>query len=377
MRRHKKKLITLAVIIITATYLFWPGLKPDHNGPLHLHLSHAASFGEDAGKGNVVGIEPVIEPLDYATPERFKAKIAGYLNEAQEKGWLNANTIVLLPEHLATWLVATDMGARVYSADGSALPLMRILASEPVEALKSLFIFDDADPWAAALFRARADILSENIDHVFGGLAKEYGVTLIAGSAALMTAGIYDEGLSYGHGPIFNASFVFGPDGLPIEDAVRKSHPIPSEQGFIKSFPAKTQPVFTSDDLEYAVLICADSWFDDMYPPAAELILVPAFLTGATWDTPWAGYVGDEPAGDDWRADIGNITEGEAWVRYSLPAKAKAHGVANGMTVFLKGSLWGVRGDGRALILQDGTLHIGEAGPSEAAIYNLWLTVAP
>ncbi len=377
MKRLGKTAFLLAVAFAAASFVFWPGFRPNLDHPPILHLTHSESFGENTGAGNVVGIEPVMEPLDYATPERFKAKIAGYLNEAQEKGWLNANTIVLLPEHLATWLVATDMGARVYSADDSTLPLIRILASEPVEALKSLFIFDDADPWAAALFRARADILSENIQHVFGGLAKEYGVTLIAGSAALMTAGIYDEGLSYGHGPIFNASFIFGPDGLPIEDAVRKSHPIPSEQGFIKSFPAKAQPVFTLGDLEYAVLICADSWFDDMYPPAAELILVPAFLTGATWDTPWAGYVGDEPAGDNWRADIGNITEGEAWVRYALPAKAKARGIVDGMTVFLKGSLWGARGDGRALILQDGTLHTGEAGPSEAAIYNLWLTDAP
>jgi hypothetical protein len=67
---------------------------------------------------------------------------------------------------------------------------------------------------------------------------------------------------------------------------------------------------------------------------------------------------------------------GEAWTRYALPARAKAHGVNWGMAVFLKGTLWGKRGDGRALVLEDGTLHIGTGDANGAALYNLWLKPA-
>ncbi|WP_420429277.1 hypothetical protein [Kordiimonas sp.] len=377
MMRHKKKLLTLTMLIIASGFVFWPGFKPNFVHPPTLHLTQSESFGENVGAGNVVGIEPVMEPLDYATAERFKAKISGYMDAARAKGWFTADTIVLLPEHLATWLIATDVGSRVYSAEGTTLPLLRLLASEPIEAIKSLFIFDDGDPWAAALFRSRAGVLSRNIEDVFGGLAKEYGVTLIAGSAALMTAGIYDEGLSYGHGPIFNASFVFGPDGKPLEDAVRKSHPILAERGFITPFPAKAQPVFEGAGRKFSVLICADSWFNDTFEAGnkaeSSLVLVPAFLTGAEWQAPWGGYIGDQPEHDAWIVDIGQITEGEAWIKYAMPAKAKTYGVKDGMTVFLKGDLWGERGNGRALILEHGTLHIGAAGLRDAAIYNLWL----
>lgn len=373
----RKFALVLAVAVAAASMVLWPGFKPELDHAPALHLTHTESFGENLGSGNVVGIEPVMEPLDYATADRFRNKIAGYLDAAKDQGWIAENTIVLLPEHLATWLVATDQGSRVYSEENATLPLMRLLLNHPLEVIKSLFIFDDADPWAASLFRSRAGILSRNIEQVFGGLAKEYGITLVAGSAALMTAGIYDEGLSYGHGPVFNASFVFGPNGKPIEDAVRKSHPIPAERGFTTPFPAKAQPVFEGAGRKYSVLICADSWFNDTFDTAraakSNLVLVPAFLSGTDWLAPWSGYLGDTPEDEQWKRDIGRITEGEAWMKYAMPSKARARGIHDGMTVFLKGSLWGERGNGHALILENDTLHIGAAAPDEAAIYNLWL----
>ncbi|MFC4348229.1 nitrilase-related carbon-nitrogen hydrolase [Kordiimonas lipolytica] len=377
LKRHKKKLIALAVLVAAGFYLFWPGLKPNLSEAPALHLKVTASYGTDTGSGNVVGIEPYMEPLDYATPDRFQAKIDGYLAAAKQKGWLKPGTIVLLPEHIGTWLLAAGQGNRVYDASSSSEAMLPIITHNLPQFLKNLFIFDDPDNTSAALIRTRTRASADAQLKVYGALSRKYDITLVAGSSALMTPGVYPDSLSYGHGPIFNAGFVFGPDGVPQEDAVRKVHPIPSETGFTTGSKPEFLPTFSLADYKFGVMICADSWFDDttsyMAGEGVELLLVPSFLTDTMWDAPWQGYLNDAPPGDAWKADIGKITEGEAWVKYALPAKAERHGIQWGMNVFLKGSLWDLKGSGRALILEGGTLHIGEGGDDGAALYNLWL----
>ncbi|MCJ9428907.1 carbon-nitrogen hydrolase family protein [Kordiimonas marina] len=376
--RHKKKLITLAVAAAAAFWLFWPGFSPDLSTPPSLKITASASFGSDTGGGNVVGIEPYMVPLDYATPARFKAKLAGYFDAAKTKGWFGEGTVVLLPEHLGTWLIAADSKSRVLEADDLSSAMLPLITAHPLDFLKDYFIFNDQDIVSASLFRTYAKKIADAQLSVFSALAREYHVTIVAGSAAQMTAGIYDDGLTYGHGPIFNASFVFGPDGEPIDDAVRKVHPIPSETGFITPWPQDAgQPTFPLSRHRFGVMICADSWFEGVARPlknaGADVLLVPAFLQGTTWSSPWRGYLNDSPKDKDWRTDVGRLNEGEAWVKYALPGQAATLGIQNGMTVFLKGDLWGLKGDGRALILEDGTLHVGADTKDGAALYNLWL----
>ena len=376
-RRHPKKLIFLAAVLLTAFYLFWPGLAPDLSSPPSLHMKVSASFGTDRGRGNVVGIEPYMEPLDYATPERFEAKLAGYLEIAAHEGWIGENTIVLLPEHIGTWLLASGQKSRVYDASDISSAMLPIMTHNLIGMAKNLFIFDDESQWEAALIRTRTPETAAALYKVYSNLATRFGVTLVAGSSAIMTPGVYPDTLSYGHGPIFNASFVFAPDGKPVEDAVRKVHPVPSERGFTKASKAEFLPTFTVAGRTMGVLVCADGWFEDtaayMAESGVDLLLVPSFLTGTTWDAPWQGYQGDVPQTNGWQADAGRITEGEAWIKYALPAKATQHNIRFGMNVFLKGNLWGQIGSGRALIWEDGTLYVGAGGDDGAALYNLWL----
>ncbi|WCL52828.1 nitrilase-related carbon-nitrogen hydrolase [Gimibacter soli] len=375
-----RRLLLSAAFLIAAVlaFLYWPGLPLDLDTPPELHLSVAESYGPEAGAtGNVVGIEPFMETLDYATPERFEAKLRGYLDAARSRGWLGANTIVLFPEHIGTWLIAADQKPRVLKAGSTASAMVPIIAWNLPSFLKNYYLFHDADRAAAAVFRSRAGDVAAMTGEIFGRLARDYGVHIVAGSTLLMTAGIYDDdALSYGHGPLYNASFMFGPDGKPMEDAVRKIHPIPSEVGFTAKGRPDLLPVFKAAGRTVGVLVCADSWFEDatkaVADQGADLLLVPSFLTGP-WDAPWGGYVNDTPESDAWRADVGRISEGEAWQKYALPAQATAHNIRWGMNVFLKGNIWELKGDGHALIVTDGALHTGSAGADTGAIYNLWL----
>ena len=375
--KHPKKLMALAALFVVAFALFWPGLAPNLDTPPQLYLHHSASYGSDTGGGNVVGIEPYMEPLDYATPDRFKQKLSGYLDAAQTKGWIKNNTIILLPEHLGTWLMATDQKNRVYSANNTASAMLPIILGNLSAFLKNYYIFENDDMAGASVIRAQTQQTAAAVLAVYSALAKDYHVTIVAGSQALMTPGVYPGSLSYGHGPIFNASFVFGPDGKPQNDAIRKVHPIPSETGFTQASSVEFLPVFETKGPTIGVLVCADSWFDDttkrLADQGADLLLVPSFLEGTRWDEPWQGYVNDPPPDDGWRGDIGVITEGEAWVKHALPARAKKHGIKWGMNVFLKGDLWGMKGYGHALILENGKTHVGLAREDQAALYNLWL----
>ncbi|NVJ69177.1 MAG: hypothetical protein HWE08_02410 [Alphaproteobacteria bacterium] len=377
LKRHKKKMILLAPLVVAGFYLFWPGFSPVSEAP-NLHLMHTQSFGADTGGGNVIGIEPYMEPLDYASSDRFQAKLDGYFQEAKNKGWIKDNTIVLLPEHIGTWLLAVDQGSRVYTADDPLTAMLPIITGNLVSYLKNLFIFDDADNVTAALMRTRTRASADVQLEVYSALARKYRVTLVSGSSALMTPGIYADSLSYGHGPIFNSSFLFGPDGQPQIDAIRKVHPIPSEIGFIEASDPEFLPTFeVSGDWKLGVAICADSWFDNtigyLAAEGTNLLLVPSFLTDTDWDAPWQGYLNDAPENAGWKQDIDAITEGEAWQKYALPAKAQAYGIKWGMNVFLKGTLWGMKGSGRAMILENSVLHIGKGGDNGAALYNLWL----
>lgn len=376
-KRHKKKFIALAALVVVGVYLFWPGLTPDLTAPPTLNLKVTASYGTDTGNGNVLGIEPYMEPLDYAMPDRFQAKLDGYLAEAAQRGWLKSGTIVLLPEHIGTWLMATNQGSRVYGAGTTSDAMLPIITHNLPRFLKNLFIFDDPDNTSAALIRARTRASADAQFKVYSALSQKYGITLVAGSSAIMTPGIYPDSLSYGHGPIYNAGFVFGPDGRALEDAIRKVHPIPSETGFTTASKAEFLPTFSVGGRKIGVMICADSWFNDttgyLADEGAELLLVPSFLTDTTWQTSWQGYLNDSPSEDGWKEDIDRITEGDAWIKYALPAKAESHGIRWGMNVFLKGNLWDLKGAGRALIIEDGTLHVGEGADDSAALYNLWL----
>ncbi len=345
-KRHFKKLIALVALLGAAFYLFWPGLSPDLSNPPRLYLSTIDSFGTDTGAGNVIGVEPFMEPLDYATVGRFQAKLEGYLDRARDEGWIGENTIVLLPEHIGTGLAAVDQGSRVYDTNSLSNAKLPIITHSLVDYFKNLFIFDDTDKTTAALVRARTRASADAQLAAYSSLAQKYGITLMAGSSALMTPGAYPDSLSYGHGPIFNAGFVFAPDGTAQVDAIRKVHLEPFEQGFTKQAWPDFLPVFQVGIHKLGVLIGADSHEDDttefMKNQSIDLLLVPAV------------HYSKEPGA-------------------ALPARSTEHITRWGMTVFLKGNLWGINLTGQAQILEDGTVHTAKTGENAAAIYNLWL----
>ena len=60
-----------------------------------LHLQEIIEHGRDAGRGNLLGIQPFMVTADYASGDAFHAKLAGYLDVARQRSWLGERTILV------------------------------------------------------------------------------------------------------------------------------------------------------------------------------------------------------------------------------------------------------------------------------------------
>lgn len=70
--------------------------------------------------------------------------------------------------------------------------------------------------------------------------------------------------------------------------------------------------------------------------------------------------------------DVGRLTEGQAWLKYSLPGRLRSSGANWGLTVFLRGALWDLGSDGHTIVV-DGPAVTEAKHVSGAALVNCWL----
>ena len=91
------------------------------------------------------------------------------------------------------------------------------------------------------------------------------------------------------------------------------------------------------------VLICADSWHQDLYDRLQnpDVIAVPAWIYPAeSWVKQWGGYITTPiPEGVDVK-DVNKLTECDAWHKYSVPTRMKITSAKVGILSFSNGSMW-------------------------------------
>jgi hypothetical protein len=210
---------------------------------------------------------------------------------------------------------------------------------------------------------------------VFSRLAQEYAVTLAAGSILLPMPFVENGQVCAGKGALYNTCAVFHPDGTAHARLVKKAFPIASEQPFVKSAAVEEIPIFETPAGKLGVLICADSWFPEamqqMKRLGVEILAVPsAVLPGEHWNQLWQGYSGYPEPGDVAVADIGGLTETQAWDQYALEGRFASSGARVGMNIFLYGDLWDLSpcGGRWKMIMGNSVLKSSQDG---AALINL------
>lgn len=331
-------------------------------------------------QGNLLAIQPWLQPQDYAATTTLERKLASYLQAALQAGWLQGpKTIAVFPEYTGTWLVAEgekrsaieapDVGAAMTTVALTHLPsFVYRLATAPAVAAP--------DKWA--LFTLKAESMAQSYQLVFGNLARRFGVTVVAGSIVLPQPELVDGQLRVHPGaPLVNMSAVFAPDGRIQGPLVIKAFPIDDEKTFTNAGSTSALPVFDTPAGTLAVLICADAWYPQAYANAqkagATLMAVPSFSAGnGAWSQPWGGYNGAPNAADVDRQDIGRLTEAQAWQKYAMTARAPRQGVHSAVNVFLRGQLWDLGSDGATLAVQAGQA-VAQPVLGGAAITNVWI----
>lgn len=338
-----------------------------------------AEIGADAGRGNLLGVQPWLTPLDYANSATLEAALDSYLRQAREAGWLSGKSVVVFPEYAGTWLVAAGEKRSALEAKRADRAFGIIVASNLPRVLPRLLSAPagvDRARWA--LFSMKAGRMAEDYQEVFGNLARRYGVTVVAGSIILP-----DPRVEMGRivvtpgGHLRNVSAVFAPDGSLHAPLVIKAFPIDSELPFVSAGDPAAIPVFDTPAGRLGVLVCADAWYPESYAAlrakGAQLLAVPSYSSGdGLWSTPWGGYNGAAAPGDVDPGDVGRLTEGQAWMRYAVPGRAPDAGIAAGINVFLRGELWDLGSDGATIHVAGGKGGV-ERRASGAVLTNLWL----
>jgi len=344
-------------------------------------LSHPNlhQHGSDRGRGNLLGIEPYMTPQDYVSKESFYNKLNDYLLVAQREHWLNEKTIVVFPEYIGSWLVLAGESEKIFQAATLETAEQALALRHLLKFIANLFASREKGKAEAAFFRMKANQMADMYHEVFSRLAREYVVTIVAGSIVLPAPQISSRQLIPSDGPLYNLSLVYQPDGTPHQHLIHKAFPTNRELPFTKPGAANDIPAFDTPAGRLGVLICADSWYPQAHAAlkaqGIEMLAVPSYdvFGMQNWNRIWAGYNGWPIPADVDVNDVSTIRESEAWNKYSLAGRIQSSGAAYGINVFLRGKLWDQDFGGwpATLVRHDDILE--EAQTQKAAMLSLWL----
>ncbi|WP_226476342.1 carbon-nitrogen hydrolase family protein [Pseudomonas sp. MWU16-30323] len=368
--------LIMALVAAISAYLVWTQERPVGHYLSDLRISLAVDQGVPADRGNLLGIQPELFPADYQSLERLHLKLAAYLQKARDQGLINDKTIVVLPEHIGTWLMVSGEKNELYQATNLKDAMNWLSASNPLLFLRALISAKGDDRIDDAYLRMKAPAMARDYQVLFGGLAKEFGVTLVAGSIALPNPSVSQGQLQIGHGALYNTSVVFDRDGLAVGQPQRQLYPIFDERGFIEPGDENTVSVVDTPAGRLGILIGSDSWYPDNYrklnEQGAQLVAVPAFVIGReTWDKPWRGFKSvSTPPEISLKPE--ELSEGEAWHRLTLISQQPISQATAGMSVFLRGQFFDMGSAGQSFLSSNGQVF-ADGNARGARLLNVWL----
>lgn len=376
MRKLLYLTFSMALVAVLASYAMWAADRPAGHYLSDLRIKLAVDQGTPADRGNLLGIQPELYPTDYQSPERLHRKLAAYLQQAQDQGLLNDKTIVVLPEHVGTWLMISGEKDELYQAPTLTEAMNWLAASNPLLFARAWLTAKGSNRLNDAHLRMKSKSMAKDYQALFGGLAKEFHVTLVAGSIVLPEPSIRDGQLKPGSGALFNSSVVFGRDGVPLGQPQRQMHPIFDQRDVLEGEDQHAINVVDTPAGRLGILIGSDSWYPDNYrkldAQGAQLVAVPAFVVGHNvWDQPWGGYKGSStPSSVSLKP--GEVSEGQAWHRLTLTAQPPANNAQAGMSVFLRGQFWDKLSSGQSFLSSNGQ-QFADGEARGARLLNVWL----
>ncbi|MBX8483867.1 nitrilase-related carbon-nitrogen hydrolase [Pseudomonas cichorii] len=381
MRKFFGICLILASMAALVSYGLWTQQRPQGHYLSDLRIHLAINEGQPGERGNLLGIEPELFPTDYQNPQRLHRKLAAYLQHARELGLINARTIVVLPEHVGTWLFVSGEKNELFQASDRDDAMSWLPWSNPLQFIKAFVQATGENRLEDTYLRMKASSMAQNYQTLFGGLAREFGVTLVAGSIVLPEPRVEEGQLRIGSGDLYNSSLVFGSDGLPLGQPQRQLFASHYQHDYVETQSRAPLNVIDTPAGRLAVLIGSDSWYPSSYTrlneSGAELIAVPAFVPGkSSWAGSWRGLrdKSENPGAD---LKPGTISEGEAWHQLTLTGRKPDSNARAGISVFLHGQFWNQGSSGQGFASDNGQIideqQVENSALSGARLINIWL----
>lgn len=175
--------------------------------------------GADSGKGNLIGIQPYLTAVNYSTAYNFETSLRFYFEQLKREGKLNSKSVVVLPEHIGTWLVLANEKEAVYKAASLQEAFKSIRAASVFSYLNGWFKSPVTDKNDYAILHLKAAKMAKQYQQVFATLAKEYKCQIAAGSLLLLDANVDASNTiqSKAGSKIYNTFFLFDTTGTIIQ----------------------------------------------------------------------------------------------------------------------------------------------------------------
>lgn len=254
---------------------------------LMLLLAASLPDASPAAMVRVVGVQLAISPSVYRSSMTYAARLDEAVGAAvaQSGRKPGEELVVILPEHVGTFLSFQDEASAIYGAPTRPLVAAFQVLTSPrfmLYHLKSCFLpggprFLSTYGTFSNILRYKARVMWTTYVDVASALARKYRITLVPGSTCVPRPEDLDKPLA----PIYGTAAVFGPEG-ELLGIVRKVHPVLEENMFLTAAPAaELKPIRTRAG-RIGVLICSDSWYEDTYRSLkdAQLLAIPSIGEG-------------------------------------------------------------------------------------------------
>jgi predicted amidohydrolase len=288
-------------------------------------------------KVNLVAVQakPVLE--DYRSADAFHAKMSDLTQRAISQVDTGLPTLVAFPEAIGLFLSFVPFYyEQVKDCRTLTEVIMRVMPRNLLPFLGTALRYRSFGLKTAFVHTA---LEAEKIySDTFSALAREHGVYLLAGS--IYTPPIEYEvsrGRHITSGRVQNTAYLFSPKGLCLRRTPKLnfSPPLETRIGFRRGARSDLVPVDTALG-RIGVLVCYDGFFETLIEHydglGTQIIVKPSYLM-VRWDVHWPFE--------------SRLTEGEAWLRYGLPAIIQGReNVLYGVNPMLVGKILGVEAEG-------------------------------
>ncbi|MBE7173372.1 MAG: hypothetical protein INR73_22560 [Williamsia sp.] len=365
--------VLVLCLLLVAWYLIWSYTGKDYSSLRRPPVSiDTTSSGLNGGKGNMVGIQPFFSPVDYCDQQHFHDALYPYFKKAQAAGWLQPNTLVVLPENVGSGLVFAQEKSRIYGADSMQQAVATVVNSNIFYFIRYLLFTPANDKIKHALVYMKVPTMMHIYTAVFSSLAKEFGVIIAAGSLVLPQPSIDSRGrIRVKRGALYYSAFLFMPDGKIAARPVLKRLPGYSRQE--DAVAADTLARLVVPTAAGTVAITAQG-NNTLSPSRSKEVKAAVYLNGSDkiWDAAWK-------VGNSFGIPAEAIRKGEdksslqQFLINSLnapkpTAPLKGFKISDGYA----GQLWEIPYENKLLVLQSDSLLAHAPVKGQGKIVNLW-----